>query len=120
MKNAILVTMFTVLVLASSAFALQMPGEIESRGEVIEVSLDASTLKLEETPDPAERHAPGTVHAGVVREFVVDASTKLSASGEAIELADVHPGAQATIVYVMDSGKNIAKSIELRTPTTEY
>ncbi|HXV64384.1 MAG TPA: hypothetical protein VEK15_27040 [Vicinamibacteria bacterium] len=112
MKKAI-VLMTVMAALAIPALAIQsVNGEIEAKGEIVEVSTQPATLTLKEAASPPEK-------SGVVRKFVVDEATQLTSRGEPIDIADIQPGARATVRYVVDSGKNIAKSIDVTTPATD-
>lgn len=117
------IAMVMMISMAGSAFALQLQPESEEnevRGEILEVSTDASTITLEESLEPPAEIAPDATQEGVVRTFIINESTKLTTSdGESIELAEISPGQQATIRYVMDYGNSVAKSVEVRTAATE-
>jgi hypothetical protein len=116
--NRIAMSIVLVLV-AGAAFALQANEEpIVAKGEVVAVSSEDRTVTLEEIGEPASQ-SPGAMQSGVKREFEITESTKLTASGEPIELAAIGVGAMAEIYYVMDSGKNIALEVDVRQPATE-
>ena len=109
----VMVLMTVMVALAIPALAIQsMDGEIEAQGEIVEVSTQPATLTLKEAASLPEK-------SGVVRKFVVNEATELTSRGEPIDIADIQPGARATVRYVIDSGKNVAKSIEVTTPATD-
>lgn len=120
MMKRILLVMTMVVSIAGSAFALQaMAKEFEAKGEIVKVSKEDSTVTLKEMENPVADPSPGAKQSGVVREFVVNEATKLTADGDAIELEDLQAGTQATIRYVIEAGDNIAKSIDLQRKATE-
>jgi hypothetical protein len=43
----------------------------------------------------------------------------MTAQGQSIELGQILPGAQVTIHFVLDSGKNVAKAISVTSAATE-
>lgn len=109
---------FTAL-MALSGFALAEQGEIVASGEVIAVSAKDGTLTMREIAEPPEDARPGTMQSGVERPFVVNADTKLSARERSIALADVRVGDRMTIHYVLDSGKNVVKSLTVTSTATD-
>lgn len=60
------------------------------------------------------------MQSGVVRPFTVTNDTQVTAAqGQSIELGQIRPGAQVTIHFVLDLGKNVAKSVSVSSPATE-
>lgn len=110
---------FGVTLLAVSAFALAGQQDIVASGEVVAISVKDGTLKMKEIAEPPKDSAPGTMQSGVVRDFVVNVDTKLLAQGRSIQLADIRSGDRVTIEYVLDSGKNVAKSVTITVPATD-
>lgn len=110
---------FGVTLLAVSTFALAVQKDIVSSGEVVAVSVKDGTIKMKEIAEPPANSPPGTMQSGVVRDFVVNADTKLLAQGRSIQLADIRSGDRATIEYVLEGGKNVAKSVTITVPATE-
>ena len=112
-----------VLVVASlalSAFLQAEEREYVTRGEVVSVSVEDRTLTMREIAEPPESARPGTMQSGVVRAFTITADTDvMTAQGQSIELGQILPGAQVTIHFVLDLGKNVAKAISVTSVATE-
>ena len=112
-----------VLVVASlalSAFLQAEEREYVTRGEVLSVSVEDRTLTMREIGEPPENARPGTMQSGVVRAFTITADTDvMTAQGQSIELGQILPGAQVTIHFVLDLGKNVAKAISVTSVATE-
>lgn len=103
--------------LAAVAFAYRSnEPEFTARGEVLSVSPEDRTLTLE---DVGDLDSESVVSAGVRRAFLVDESTVLTSGGNRIELGDVQVGSYATVRYVMDEGKNVARSIDIESRASE-
>ncbi len=112
--------MLAVTLLAVSTFSAAEEREFATGGEVLAVSVKDGTLTLKEIAEPPEGSRPGAMQSGVVRAFTVTAGTRLTASGgRSIDLGDIGPGARVTIHFVLESGKNVAKSISVTSPATE-
>ena len=106
--------------LAVSAFLQAEPREFVTRGEVLSVSVEDGTLTMREIAEPPENSRPGTMQSGVVRSFTVTADTDVMTSqGQSIEFSQIRPGAQVTIHFVLDLGKNVAKAISVMSSATE-
>jgi len=109
-----------VTLLAVSAFLQAEQREFVTRGEVLSVSVEDRTLTMSEIAEPPENSRPGTMQSGVIRPFTVTADTKVTAAeGQSIEFGQILTGAQVTIHFVLDGGKNVAKSISVTSPATE-
>jgi hypothetical protein len=109
-----------VTLLAVSAFPQAEQREFVTRGEVLSVSVEHGTLTMREIAEPPENSRPGTMQSGVVRPFTVTNDTQvMAAQGQSIELGQIRPGAHVTIHFVLDSGKNVAKSVSVSSPATE-
>ena len=109
-----------VTLLAVSALLQAEQREYVTRGEVLSVSVEDGTLTMTEIAEPPETSRPGTMQSGVVRRFTVTANTDvMTAQGQSIELGQIRPGAQVTIHFVLDSGKNVAKAISVTSSATE-
>jgi hypothetical protein len=78
-----------VALLARSASLQAEEREYVTRGEVLSVSVEDRTLTM------------------VPRPFTITADTDVMTDrGQSIELGQILPGAQVTIHFVLDSGKN--------------
>jgi hypothetical protein len=109
-----------VTLLAVSAFLQAEQREFVTRGEVLSVSVEKATLTMKEIAEPPENSRPGTMQSGVVRSFTVTADTDvMTGEGQSIEFGQIRPGAQVTIHFVLDSGKNVAKAIAVTSSATE-
>jgi hypothetical protein len=110
---------FAALLMVLAAVAQADPNELISSGEVIAVSAKDGTLELREIAEPPADARPGTMQSGVERPFVVGADAKLMAQERSIQLADIRVGDRVKIHYVIDSGKNVAKSITVTSRSTD-
>jgi len=108
------------MLLAVSAFLQAEQREFITRGEVLSVSVEDRTLTMREIAEAPENSRPGTMQSGVVRSFTLTADTDvMTAQGQSIELGEIRPGAQVTIHFMLDSGKNVAKAISVTSSATE-
>jgi hypothetical protein len=110
---------FGAIVMALSAIAQAEHKEFVSKGDVIAVSATDGTLKVREIAEPAADARPGTMQSGVERPFVVNADAKLMSQERSIALTDIRVGDRVTIHYVLDAGKNVAKSVTVTSRATD-
>jgi hypothetical protein len=104
--------MLLAVALSTTAFfARAEQREFVTGGEVLSISVEKGTLTLREISDPRADSRPGTMQSGVVRDFMVTADTKLMAQGQSINLGAIRAGDRVTIHYVLDSGRNVARSV---------
>lgn len=121
MKTPLMVV--AIACLAGSALALQTAqkagkNEIVLEGKVMAVSTEEATVTVKEIGEPPRDPSSSAMQTGVEREFVVTEATKLTAKGGAIQLGDIHAGDLVTVHFVLEDGKNLAKSITVRTKST--
>jgi hypothetical protein len=110
---------FAALLMVFSAVTQAEHREFVSTGDVIAVAANEGTLKLREVAEPPADAQPGWMQSGVERSFVVNADTKLMSQERSIPLADIRVGDRVTIHYVIDSGKNVVKSMTVTSRATE-
>jgi hypothetical protein len=117
--NRIIVSIALASLAVAALAARKAKSEFVARGEVLAVSPGDRTLTLEDVADIDAKASDNGMQSGVSRVFAIDDETKLIRDGEPIELADIAVGSFATVRYVMDSGRNIALSVEAGSPTSD-
>lgn len=114
----------TIAIASLVGLAVAQPEQPEQKelvfnGKVVNVSPKDRTLSAEEIAKAPENPKPEATQSGVVRPFVVTDETKLLSKGASISLADIRAGDRVMIHYIVDAGKNVARSITVSAGTTD-
>lgn len=93
-------------------------GLMRASGKIAVVDLQQRLLRLESEPGARQ---PGTPAAIQPTLFVIDEQTQIAGSGQPAKLPELAVGAQVTVEYIAQAGRNLARliTIERSTEATE-